>query len=84
MLLAPGTFDGAGAGVPNISANGLPNCSRSSDAFVAEVSDCSAGLLSVGEPNKSTIGALGCEEVGDDRNGLVNILLLLVGDATFD
>lgn len=52
----------AGAGLPNISANGFPNCNRSSDAFeFGGRAEAAVG------PNKSTIFP---EVVGDDKNGL--------------
>lgn len=52
----------AGGGAPNISANGFPNCSKSSDAFAfGGWAEAAVG------PNKSTIFAA---LVGDDKNGL--------------
>lgn len=76
----------------NMSANGLPNCSKSSDAFVA--SDCDADAAAAAgcadaAPNRSTIGWPACEAGGDDRNGFVSAALapaapLLVGDDTLD
>lgn len=81
-LLAP-----VAAGAPdvpsNISANGLPNCSKSSDAFEAEAAADCAGAA----PNKSTIGAPAEDAGGDDRNGFVSAAPappLLVGEETFD
>lgn len=61
---------GAGGCAPNISANGFPNCKRSSMAFVGCV------WIAVGSapPKRSTPPA------GDDRNGLLTI----VGEPTFD
>lgn len=57
-----------------MSANGLPNCNRSSDAFDC---DCGAGT----PPNMSTMLAL--ELVGDDKNGLLSAAAAAdVGDAT--
>lgn len=52
----------AGGGAPNISANGFPNCSKSSDAFAfGGWAEAAVG------PNRSTIFAA---LVGDDKNGL--------------
>lgn len=52
----------AGGAAPNISANGFPNCSKSSDAFA--FGGCAEAAVG---PNKSTIFAA---LVGDDKNGL--------------
>lgn len=52
----------AGGGAPNISANGFPNCSKSSDAFA--FGGCAEAAVG---PNKSTIFVA---LVGDDKNGL--------------
>lgn len=70
-----GAGAGAPAGAPNISANGLPNCSRSSMAFdgAAPPEAPSAG------PNRSTI--LPELDGGDDKKGFV---AAPVGDDTFD
>lgn len=57
---------------PNMSANGLPNCSRSSEALAC------AGCAD--PPNKSTMFP---ELVGDDKNGLFTAAAPDVGDATF-
>lgn len=62
------------AGAPNISANGFPNCNKSSNAF-----DCCAGCTAAPSagPNKSTIFP---EDAGGDaKNGFV-----AVGDPIFD
>lgn len=74
----------------NISANGLPNCSKSSEAFVA----CACGPDAAAAagwadaaPNRSTIGWPACAAGGDDRNGFVSAAPaapLLVGDDSFD
>lgn len=58
-------------GLPNMSANGLPNCNKSSDAFALAV--WAAGAL-----NRSTMLP---ELVGDDKNGLFTAAD--VGDTTF-
>lgn len=73
MLAATGAGAAAAAagGALNISANGLPNCKRSSDALAGAGADT--------PPNMSTILAL--ELVGDDKNGL--LIADDVGDATF-
>lgn len=70
-----GAGAGAPAGAPNISANGFPNCSRSSIAFdgAAPPVAPSAG------PNRSTI--LPELDGGDDKKGFV---AAPVGDDTFD
>lgn len=68
LLLAGWPADGCccgGAGLPNISANGLPNCSKSSEAF--DCVFCAPAVESV-PPNRSTI-FVDC--VGDDKNGFV-------------
>lgn len=65
---------GGGAGLPNMSANGFPNCNKSSDAF-----ELAGTLEAAVGPNKSTIFP---EVVGDDKNGL--FAAALVGDANFD
>lgn len=64
----------AGAGAPNISANGFPNCNKSSKAF-----DGCAGCADApsAAPNKSTM--LPDEAGGDDKNGFV-----AVGEPIFD
>lgn len=72
-LLAAAGGGAAAAGALNISANGLPNCNKSSEALVA--ADAGAGT----PPNMSTMLAL--ELVGDDKNGLLSAAD--VGDATF-
>lgn len=78
--------------VSNISANGLPNCSKSSDAFVASAcgtdAAAAAGWVDAA-PNRSTIGWPACAAGGDDRNGFVSAALapaapLLVGDDNLD
>lgn len=61
--------------LPNISANGFPNCNKSSDAFVF-ADGCAPAA---GAPNKSTIFP---ELVGDDKNGL--LAAADCGDTTFD
>lgn len=74
-----GCCTGAGAGAANISANGFPNCNKSSEAF-DEV--CALAAVESGGPNKSTI----FPELagGDDKNGFVAALAaLFVGDDTF-
>lgn len=71
-----------------MSANGLPSCSRSSEAFVAptaaDVPDDLALLLAPATPaegteaapNKSTIGApAAVAAVGDDKKGFVRAAL---------
>lgn len=70
----------------NMSAKGLPNCSRSSEALVAAAA--AAGCADAA-PNRSTIGWPACAAGGDDRNGFVSAALapaapLLVGDDTLD
>lgn len=66
-----------GAGLPNISANGFPNCNKSSDAFAF-----GGWLEAAVGPNKSTIFP---EVVGDDKNGLFTAAFAPpVGEANFD
>lgn len=76
MILPTSGCAGAGA-APNISANGFPNCSRSSDAFAfGGWAEAAVG------PNKSTIFP---ELVGDDKNGLFTAAdAPPVGDVNFD
>lgn len=80
-----GTPVAAGCGIgpapPNISANGLPSCNKSSDAFEFPICDASIPVCPVGEPNRSTMGAEACDAGGDDRNGFVSAPF--VGDAIF-
>lgn len=74
-------------GASNISANGLPNCNKSSEALVVPaaavepVPGCAEAA-----PNKSTIGWPAAEAGGDDKNGFVNAALAaappLVGEET--
>lgn len=66
-------MDWGGAGAPNISANGFPNCNRSSDAF-----EFCGGA---GAENRSTILP---EFVGDDKNGLFTAAFAPCGEPTFD
>ncbi len=71
---------GAGAGAPNISANGFPNCKRSSEAF--DGACAAAAVLSA--PNRSTILAFAADAGGEDKNGFVAAFAAeLVGDETF-
>lgn len=65
----------AGGGAPNISANGFPNCSKSSDAFA--FGGCAEAAVG---PNKSTIFVA---LVGDDKNGLFAAADAPVGDVNF-
>lgn len=77
----------------NMSANGLPNCSRSSEALVGWAWAWGAAAAAAGwadaAPNRSTIGWPAWAAGGDDRNGFVSAALapaapLLVGDDTLD
>lgn len=73
----------------NISANGLPNCSRSSEALVAWPGGAAAAAAGCADaaPNRSTIGWPAWAAGGDDRNGFVSAAPaapLLVGDDTLD
>ena len=70
----------------NMSANGLPNCNKSSEAFV--VAAAAVGCAEAA-PNKSTIGAPAELAGGDDKKGFVSAALappapLLVGEDTLD
>lgn len=76
-LLPTRGWAAAGAGLPNISANGFPNCNKSSDAF--EFGGWAEAAVG---PNKSTIFP---EVVGDDKNGLFAAAdAPPVGDVDFD
>lgn len=66
---------GAGGPPPNISANGLPNWSKSSEALVAAEPPIAEDSLPL-PPNKSTIGCCGAAAA---KNGFVP---LLIGDCT--
>lgn len=83
ILLPPvtGATDCAGgAGEPNISANGLPNCSRSSDAF-DEYADWFGSVGKLPPPNRSTM--LAWVAGGDERNGLLTAAMPEVGEVSF-
>lgn len=84
-------------GASNMSANGFPNCNKSSEAFVAPTrADVPEELMvpfpvdgTEAAPNKSTIGAPAAgAAVGDDKKGFVRAALApsppLVGDDNFD
>lgn len=64
---------GAGAEL-NMSANGLPKPSRSSEALLCGTAACVSAA-----PNKSTILVFACAAGGDDKNGFV----AAVGDPIF-
>lgn len=66
-------WDGAGAEL-NISANGLPKPSRSSEALLCGTAACVSAA-----PNKSTILVFAWAAGGDDKNGFV----AAVGDPIF-
>lgn len=65
-------------GASNISANGFPNCNKSSDAFVPPaaplplVAAAAPAAVAGVAPNRSTIGAPAPLAGGDDKNGFVN------------
>lgn len=86
---SPGTTGAAPAagGAAKISANGLPSCRRSSEAFdgaVGMASLCLAAPSPLGDPpNKSTIGADAWVAGGDDRKGFVDEFVP-PGDETLD
>lgn len=77
FIYVPTSGWAGGAGLPNISANGFPNCNRSSDAFeLGGTAEAAVG------PNKLTIFP---ELVGDDKNGLFTAAdAPPVGDVIFD
>lgn len=81
MAFGAGAAAGAAAGpLPNMSANGLPNCSKSSEALALELG--MARLSWTGASNRSTIGAelaVGAAA----RNGFVDGPLA-PGDDTLD
>lgn len=86
-------------GASNISANGLPSCSKSSDALVVVPPAAPPPLVAPptvpaavagAAPNRSTIGAPAPLAGGDDKNGFVNAAPApappppAVGEETFD
>lgn len=66
---------GTAGPLPNISANGLPNCSKSSEALVAAMAPIPVASIPP-PPNRSTIGCCGAAAA---KNGFVP---LLIGDWT--
>lgn len=79
-------------GASNISANGFPNCSKSSEAFVppavlpAPAAPVEPAAVAGAAPNRSTIGAPALLAGGDDKNGFVSAAPAppAVGEETFD
>lgn len=74
---------GAAAPLPNISANGFPNCNKSSEAFALELG---AALVScTGASKRSTMGAELAAGAAA-KKGFVDGLIppLAPGDETFD